>query len=120
MPARPAFLRQAPEERHRAAFPCSSSCPVRNDWQNFDQPAHTSDFFNSLLERNRALSSRILGGPQHYAGNVGQRDFGIGAQILRNLGMRDMILLTSSQRKMSALEGFGLRVIARRPIEDDQ
>jgi len=34
--------------------------------------------------------------------------------------MRDMILLTSSQRKMSALEGFGLRVIARRPIEDDQ
>ena len=40
-------------------------------------------------------------------------DYGIGAQILRDLGVRDMILLTSSATKLSALEGFGLSVIER-------
>jgi 3,4-dihydroxy 2-butanone 4-phosphate synthase / GTP cyclohydrolase II len=67
-----------------------------------------------------SLSSRIAGGIQHYADTYSQRDFGIGAQILRDLGVREMILLTSSQRKMSGLEGFGLRVIDRRPIVEEK
>jgi 3,4-dihydroxy 2-butanone 4-phosphate synthase / GTP cyclohydrolase II len=67
----------------------------------------------------RSISERISGGRETYAENHGQRDFGIGAQILRDLGVQDMILLTSSHRKLSALEGFGLRVVARRPIAEE-
>jgi 3,4-dihydroxy 2-butanone 4-phosphate synthase/GTP cyclohydrolase II len=47
------------------------------------------------------------------------RDYGVGAQILRDLGVRDMVLLTSSQAKPAALEGYGLRIVDRRPIHAD-
>ena len=45
------------------------------------------------------------------------REVGLGAQILRDLGVGDMILLTQSPARMSALEGYGLRVVASRSIE---
>jgi 3,4-dihydroxy 2-butanone 4-phosphate synthase/GTP cyclohydrolase II len=67
----------------------------------------------------RSVSERISGGHQAYSDNHGQRDYGIGAQILRDLGVEDMILLTSSRRKLTALEGFGLRVVDRRPIAEE-
>ena len=44
------------------------------------------------------------------------RDYGVGAQILIDLGVRDMILLSNTQRNIVGLEGFGLRVIEQRPI----
>jgi 3,4-dihydroxy 2-butanone 4-phosphate synthase/GTP cyclohydrolase II len=44
------------------------------------------------------------------------RDYGIGAQILLDLGVRDMILLSNSQRTIIGLEGYGLTVAGRRPI----
>lgn len=39
------------------------------------------------------------------------REYGIGAQILRDLGVREMILLTNTQRPIVGLEGFDLRVV---------
>ena len=47
------------------------------------------------------------------------RDYGVGAQILLDLGVRDMILLTSSQAKPAAMEGYGLRIVGRRPIHEE-
>jgi 3,4-dihydroxy 2-butanone 4-phosphate synthase / GTP cyclohydrolase II len=44
------------------------------------------------------------------------RDYGVGAQILIDLGVQDMILLTNSSRTIVGLEGYGLRVLERRPI----
>jgi 3,4-dihydroxy 2-butanone 4-phosphate synthase/GTP cyclohydrolase II len=44
------------------------------------------------------------------------RDYGVGAQILLDLGVRDMILLSNSNRHIVGLEGYGLRVVERRPI----
>ena len=44
------------------------------------------------------------------------RDYGVGAQILLDLGVRDMILLSNSNRHIVGLEGYGLRVVDRRPI----
>ena len=44
------------------------------------------------------------------------RDYGIGAQILLDLGIRDMILLTNSNRTIVGIEGYGLRIVDRRPI----
>jgi 3,4-dihydroxy 2-butanone 4-phosphate synthase / GTP cyclohydrolase II len=46
-----------------------------------------------------------------------QRDYGIGAQILRDLGVRTMRLLTNNPRKFVGLEGYGLAVAATLPLE---
>lgn len=45
------------------------------------------------------------------------RDYGIGAQILRKLGVRKMILLTNNPQKRVGLEGYGLEIIDTLPIE---
>ncbi len=45
------------------------------------------------------------------------RDYGIGAQILRDLGVRKMSLLTNNPKKIVGLEGYGLEVVERFPIE---
>ncbi|SHK48291.1 bifunctional 3,4-dihydroxy-2-butanone-4-phosphate synthase/GTP cyclohydrolase II [Thermocrinis minervae] len=44
------------------------------------------------------------------------RDYGIGAQILLDLGVRKMRLLTNNPRKIVALEGYGLEVVERVPL----
>jgi 3,4-dihydroxy 2-butanone 4-phosphate synthase/GTP cyclohydrolase II len=44
------------------------------------------------------------------------RDYGIGAQILLDLGVKNMILLTNSRRTVIGLEGYGLNIIEQRPI----
>ena len=44
------------------------------------------------------------------------REYGIGAQILAELGIHDMILLTNSSRNVVGIEGYGLRVVDERAI----
>ena len=46
-----------------------------------------------------------------------QRDYGIGAQILRDIGVRTMRLLTNNPRKFVGLEGYGLSVTETLPLE---
>lgn len=45
------------------------------------------------------------------------RHFGIGAQILHDLGVRDIRLLTNNPRKVIGLDGYGLRIVERVPIQ---
>lgn len=45
------------------------------------------------------------------------RDYGIGAQILRELGIKKMKLLTNNPRKIAGLGGYGLEVVERIPIQ---
>lgn len=45
------------------------------------------------------------------------RDYGVGAQILHDLGVRQMRLMTNNPKKMVGLEGYGLSVVERVPIE---
>src|SRR5690349_21365333 len=46
-----------------------------------------------------------------------QRDYGIGAQILGDLGVRSMRLLTNNPRKFVGLDGYGLSVVESLPLE---
>ena len=51
------------------------------------------------------------------------RDYGIGAQILTELGVKNMILLSNHERTIVGLEGYGLNMVEQRKIErihDDQ
>ena len=56
----------------------------------------------------------------HYAGTAGQRllqhESGIGAQILADLGLRTIRLLTNHPRKIVALEGFGIEIVEQVPV----
>jgi 3,4-dihydroxy 2-butanone 4-phosphate synthase/GTP cyclohydrolase II len=45
------------------------------------------------------------------------RDYGIGAQILLDLGVRDMILLSNRTRTIVGIEGYGLSVVGQRAID---
>jgi 3,4-dihydroxy 2-butanone 4-phosphate synthase/GTP cyclohydrolase II len=45
------------------------------------------------------------------------RDYGIGAQILRSLGLHRLRLMTNNPRKVVGLEGYGLQVVDRVPLE---
>jgi 3,4-dihydroxy 2-butanone 4-phosphate synthase/GTP cyclohydrolase II len=45
------------------------------------------------------------------------REYGLGAQILADLGVRKIRLLTNNPRKMVGLAGHGLEITAREPIK---
>ena len=47
------------------------------------------------------------------------RDYGIGAQILADLGVKNIRLLTNNPRKIVGLEGYGMRIVERIPIKVD-
>ena len=60
---------------------------------------------------------RLLGGsprPQPFL-----RDYGVGAQILVDLGVRSMVLLSNTHRTVVGLEGYGLNIVDQRPVEDE-
>ena len=46
-----------------------------------------------------------------------RRDYGIGNQILRDLGLTRLRIMTNNPRKIYGLEGFGLRIVERVPLE---
>lgn len=47
------------------------------------------------------------------------RSYGIGAQILADLGVHDLILLSNAHRNVVAIEGYGLNIVGERPIPED-
>ena len=46
------------------------------------------------------------------------RDYGIGAQILLDLGARDLVLLSNNPRTIVGIEGYGLNIVDQRPLDE--
>src|SRR3546814_745180 len=67
---------------------------------------------DSLTERLRA---RLEGAQPQDTGRE-LRDYGVGAQILLDLGVREMALLSNTKKTIIGIEGYGLSVVAHRPI----
>jgi 3,4-dihydroxy 2-butanone 4-phosphate synthase/GTP cyclohydrolase II len=67
--------------------------------------------------RQTAISERVqmmLASPRPV---LPLRDYGVGAQILVDLGVRDMVLLSNTRRAIVGLEGYGLNIVDQRPID---
>jgi len=68
--------------------------------------------------RSTVLSERIQDELTEKADKGGRflRDYGIGAQILLDLGVKEMVLLSNTERHIVGLEGYGLKVVETRPV----
>ena len=69
--------------------------------------------------RADALSQAIRARREKRAAAPELRDYGIGAQILADLGLREIIRLSDNPRPVIGLEGYGLSVLETRPIPKD-
>ena len=65
------------------------------------------------------LSDRIEHGHTEYMGRRALREYGVGAQILLDLGVRDMILMSSMTTTPAALDGYGLKIVGRVPVPSE-
>src|ERR1044071_2358230 len=81
------------------------------------QSEHGLDLIHQLrtyaLMQDRGVSKREASAETGYGLN---RDYGIGAQILHELGMRKILLLTNHPPKITAIEGFELEVVGNVPL----
>lgn len=68
----------------------------------------------ALSQRIRAMAGEVDVGQPHDGGSL--RDYGIGAQILLDLGVTRMTLLSNSHRTVIGLDGYGLEIVGRTPI----
>lgn len=71
-----------------------------------------------LRESQRSNLSELLHARQAGSGKASNdlRDYGIGAQILLDLGVKHMILLSNSKPQAIALDGYGLDIVGHRPL----
>ncbi|HVI28699.1 3,4-dihydroxy-2-butanone-4-phosphate synthase [Hansschlegelia sp.] len=61
--------------------------------------------------RRDALSERIRNGSPHSRPGKSLRDYGVGAQILIDLGVSDMVVISDTNQNFIGLEGYGLNVV---------
>ena len=63
-----------------------------------------------LSEQRRRAGERI----EPAGGEL--RDYGVGAQILIDIGVKEMVLLSNSKKSVVGLEGFGLKIVGQKPV----
>ena len=65
------------------------------------------------------LAERLAGVEKPTAVDRSLRSYGVGAQILLDLGVRDMIVMSSTRPNPTALEGYGLRIVGWRDMDGE-
>ena len=70
-----------------------------------------------IRDSNPAWLSERYGRPDVSQAENVLRDYGVGAQILIDLGVRDLQLLTSSRTVLPGSAGYGLRILGRQPLD---
>jgi 3,4-dihydroxy 2-butanone 4-phosphate synthase/GTP cyclohydrolase II len=65
------------------------------------------------------LAERLAGVDKPVAVDRSIRNYGVGAQILLDLGVRDMIVMSSTRPNPAALEGYGLRIVGWRDMDGE-
>ena len=74
-----------------------------------------------LRDPNPAWLSERYGGMQAEDNrNNALRDYGVGAQILLDLGVREMVMLASRAVRPAALDGYGLKIVGWRPVGSEE
>ena len=71
-----------------------------------------------VLLRSSAPDAPLSSMIQEQSEDMDLRAYGIGAQILADLGVHDMVLLTNTQHTLVALEGYGLSIVGERPVPE--
>ncbi len=66
--------------------------------------------------RGRTASAVGPTAPSGAAGDGTLREYGLGAQVLRDLGIRELRLLTNNPKKIAGIQGFGLKVVESLPL----
>ncbi|MHC8493709.1 3,4-dihydroxy-2-butanone-4-phosphate synthase [Thalassospira sp. SM2505] len=80
------------------------------------RPNTLSSSIAKLIELNGGDGESLRQEIAQAAGDADLRDYGVGAQILHDLGIRDMILLSNTKRHIVGLDGFGLNLVDQRPL----
>lgn len=75
---------------------------------------HRTALSDRIMSRNVACAPASP--PKGGGGEL--RDYGVGAQILLDLGVKDMVLLSNTKHTIVGLEGYGLSVVEERPISE--
>jgi len=66
-----------------------------------------------------SLAERLAGADRPTAVDRSLRAYGVGAQILLDLGVKDMIVMSSTRPEPTALEGYGLRIVGWRDMDGE-
>ncbi|WP_417829938.1 3,4-dihydroxy-2-butanone-4-phosphate synthase [Thalassospira sp.] len=80
------------------------------------RPNSLSSSIAKLIELNGGDGDALRQELSDESGDGDLRDYGVGAQILHDLGIRDMILLSNTKRHIVGLDGFGLNLVDQRPL----
>lgn len=67
----------------------------------------------------QGLAERLSGADKPVAIDRSLRNYGVGAQILLDLGVRDMIVMSSSRPEPAAIEGYGLNIVGWRTMDGE-
>lgn len=67
----------------------------------------------------QGLAERLAGVEKPIAADRSLRNYGVGAQILLDLGVRDMIVMSSSRPEPAAIEGYGLNIVGWRTMDGE-
>jgi 3,4-dihydroxy 2-butanone 4-phosphate synthase/GTP cyclohydrolase II len=65
----------------------------------------------------KGLAERLSGGDKPASSDRAIKAYGVGAQILLDLGVRDMIVMSTTRPNPTALEGYGLRIVGWRDMD---